>query len=84
MTVYCTQDKIQMLLCNHVFNMSICVKLFGHKKEGNIAICNNVDFEDFMLSKSEKHKICVSLVCEVKKPPNKQKPAKQTNRNPSL
>ena len=63
-----------MLLCNHVFNMSICVKLFGHKKEGNIAICNNVDFEDFMLSKSEKHKICVSLVCEVKKPPNKQKP----------
>ena len=58
--------------------------LFRHKKEGNIAICNNVDFEDFMLSKSEKHKICVSLVCEVKKPPNKQKPAKQTNRNPSL
>lgn len=50
MTVYCTQDKIQMLLFNNVFNMSVCVKLFGHKKEGNIAICNSVDFECFMLS----------------------------------
>ena len=41
--------------------------LFRHKKEGNLAICNKMDFKDIMLSEmSEEDKyLMILLICGV-------------------